>query len=171
LGAALGFTATSVALVGGPGDSGPVWSSTQVRERVATGDVAGAAEILGRPHRVEGEVVHGDHRGRELGFPTANLALSADPAVPADGVYSGWLVRADGERLPAAISVGSNPTFDGTERRVEAYVLDRDDLDLYGEHVAVEFAERLRGMERFESVDALLAQMSADVVAARAQVG
>ena len=98
-----------------------------------------AAAALGRPHRVEGPVVDGDHRGRELGYPTANLDLPGDVAIPADGVYAGWLTRADGTRLPAAISIGTNPTFDGTERRVEAYVLDRDDLELYGEHVAVDF--------------------------------
>ena len=114
---------------------------------VAEGDVAAAADALGRPHRVEGPVVEGDKRGRELGYPTANLALDADVAIPADGVYAGWLARADGERLPAAISIGTNPTFGGTVRRVEAYALDRDDLELYGERVGVEFAERLRPTE------------------------
>jgi riboflavin kinase / FMN adenylyltransferase len=163
------FAVESVELVGGAGF--PAWSSTQVRERVFAGDVVAAAEILGRPHRVEGEVVHGDHRGSELGYPTANLRTAPDAAFPADGVYAGWLVRAGGERLPAAISVGTNPTFDGADRRVEAYVLDRTDLDLYGEWVAVEFANRLRGMERFDSVDGLLVQMSADVAAARTLVG
>ena len=103
--------------------------------------MAGAARILGRPHRVEGVVVHGDHRGRELGYPTANLDPHPTGVVPADGVYAGWLVRPalpDGDgrrRLPAAISIGTNPTFDGTERRVEAYVLDRTDLELYGVEV------------------------------------
>jgi len=133
--------------------------------------VAGAAQILGRPHRVEGVVVHGDHRGRELGYPTANLACHPGSALPGDGVYSGWLVRADGQRLPAAISVGANPTFDGTERRAEAYVLDRTDLDLYGEQVGLDFAARLRPMLRFDSAADLLEQMAADVVAARSQVG
>ena len=172
LGRTYGFTVEVVGLVGRDGGPEvPVWSSTRVRRCVLEGDVAAAAQILGRPHRVEGEVVHGDQRGRELGYPTANVAVAAAAAVPADGVYSGWLVRADGERLPAAISIGTNPTFDGAERRVEAYVLDRTGLDLYGEQVAVEFAQRLRATERFDSVDALLVQMSADVATARAQVG
>ena len=151
------------------------WSSTWARELLAAGDVAGAARVLGRPHRIRGLVVRGDARGRTLGYPTANLGPDATGMVPADGVYAGRLVRlrhADGtrvaadepdRRLPAAISVGTNPTFDGVQRRVEAYVLDRDDLDLYGEEVAVELTERLRGMERFDSVDALLATMADDV--------
>ncbi|HEY0118709.1 MAG TPA: bifunctional riboflavin kinase/FAD synthetase [Cellulomonas sp.] len=151
------------------------WSSTWARELLAAGDVAGAARVLGRPHRIRGLVVRGDARGRRLGYPTANLGPDATGMVPADGVYAGRLVRlrhADGtlvgddepdRRLPAAISVGTNPTFDGVQRRVEAYVLDRDDLELYGEEVAVEFAERLRGMTRFDSVDALLATMADDV--------
>jgi riboflavin kinase/FMN adenylyltransferase len=112
--------------------------------------------------------VEGDKRGRELGYPTANLQLSDRAAVPADGIYAGWLVRASGERLPAAISIGTNPTFGGTTRRVEAYVLDRDDLELYGEHVAVDFVERLRDTLRFDGVDDLLAQMRTDVDQARA---
>ncbi len=151
------------------------WSSTWARELLVAGDVAGAARVLGRLHRVRGLVVQGDRRGRGLGYPTANLGPDAAGMVPADGVYAGWLVRlrhADGtpvaadepdRRLPAAISVGSNPTFDGVSRRVEAYALDRDDLELYGEQVAVEFEARLRGMERFESVDALLDTMADDV--------
>jgi riboflavin kinase/FMN adenylyltransferase len=151
------------------------WSSTWARELLAAGDVGGAARVLGRPHRVRGTVVHGDARGRAMGYPTANLGPDATGMVPADGVYAGRLVRlrhADGRPvgpddadrlLPAAISVGTNPTFDGHQRRVEAYVLDRDDLDLYGEEVAVELVERLRGMERFGSVDELLATMADDV--------
>jgi riboflavin kinase/FMN adenylyltransferase len=145
-----------------------VWSSTYVRQCLAEGDVVEAAAALGRPHRVEGPVVEGDKRGRELGYPTANLQLSDRAAVPADGIYAGWLVRASGERLPAAISIGTNPTFGGTTRRVEAYVLDRDDLELYGEHVAVDFVERLRDTLRFDGVDDLLAQMRTDVDQARA---
>jgi riboflavin kinase/FMN adenylyltransferase len=141
---------------------GDVVSSTQIRAWVAAGEVDAAARALGRAHLVEGPVVRGDGRGRGLGFPTANLALDAGIAVPADGVYAGHLVRADGERLPAAVSVGTNPTFDGVERRVEAYALDVD-IDLYDEHVMVEFAHRLRGQERFASVDDLVAQMAVDV--------
>jgi len=145
------------------------WSSSTVRRLVIAGDVSGAAEILGRPHRVSGTVVHGDHRGRELGYPTANLSQDASGLVPADGVYAGWLLRtdlpeADQDRtLPAAISIGTNPTFDGHQRRVEAYALDRTDLELYGENVSVELVERLRPTEKFDSVEALLEQMERDV--------
>ena len=143
------------------------WSSTYVRQCLAEGDVVAAAHALGRPHRVVGPVVEGDKRGRELGYPTANLSLDDDIAVPADGVYAGWLVRADGTSLPAAISVGTNPTFGGTVRRVEAYVLDRDDLELYGERVGVEFVERLRETITFDGVEPLVAQMALDVEQAR----
>jgi riboflavin kinase/FMN adenylyltransferase len=149
-------------------DGGPqVWSSTYVRTCLAGGDVEGAAEALGRPYAVTGEVVEGDRRGRELGFPTANLAVRA-VAVPADGVYAGWL-RADGDPLPAAISVGTNPTFDGVrDRRVEAHVLDRSDLDLYGRTVEVSFVARIRGMVRFERVEELVAAIGDDVLRTRA---
>ena len=147
------------------------WSSTYVRQCLAEGDVAAAAAALGRPHRVVGPVVEGDKRGRELGYPTANLALDDDVAVPADGVYAGWLVRADGTTLPAAVSVGTNPTFGGTVRRVEAYVLDRDDLELYGERVGVEFVQRLRETIAFDGVEPLVAQMALDVEQARRITG
>ena len=149
--------------------SGRRWSSTWVRELLAAGDVAGAAEVLGRPHETSGRVVHGDHRGRELGYPTANLAQSAEGMVPADGVYAGRLtVLPDGDVWPAAVSIGTNPTFDGVERRVEAYVLDRDDLDLYGRRVRVEYVSRLRPTLRFDGIDPLVAQMRDDVDRARA---
>ncbi len=147
------------------------WSSTYVRQCLAEGDVAGAAEALGRPHRVEGPVVEGDRRGRELGYPTANLELPPGTAIPADGVYAGWLTRADGTRLPAAISIGTNPTFGGTHRRVEAYALDRDDLELYGEHVAVDFLARLRETVTFDGVEPLLVQMAEDVARTRVLTG
>src|SRR5690242_16346765 len=153
---------------------GVTMSSSAIRDLVAAGDVAGAARGLGRPHRVEGVVVRGEHRGRALGFPTANLETAEHTAIPADGVYAGWLASLDAgeeaERWPAAISVGTNPTFDGRHRVVEAYALDRDDLDLYGVHVAVDFAARLRGMVRFDSVDALIDQMHVDSAEARALV-
>jgi riboflavin kinase/FMN adenylyltransferase len=163
LGAVHGFTTEGVALVGDPEDR---YSSTRTRGHVQAGEVEKAARVLGRPPHVEGFVVKGDERGKALGFPTANLACPADMAVPADGVYAGWLL-VDGERLPAAISVGTNPTFEGVDRRVEAYAIDRDDLDLYGREVSVEFVARLRGMERFDSVASLREQMAADVAAAR----
>lgn len=151
-------------------------SSAAIRERIVAGDVEGADEQLGRPHRVEGVVVRGYQRGRQLGFPTANVETSQHTAIPADGVYAGWLecvpmanlpALYQGERWPAAISVGTNPTFEGVPRTVEAYALDRDDLELYGVHVAVEFRARLRGNTRFDSIEALIAQIHADVDAAR----
>ena len=146
-----------------------MWSSTYVRMSLAAGDVAGAAEALGRPYAVRGVVVQGDQRGRELGFPTANVPTDAMTAAPPDGVYAGWLRRLDtGEVYPAAISVGTNPTFDGVrDRRVESYVLDRTDLELYGVEVEVSFVERLRGMVAFDSVEALVEQMNDDVDRAR----
>lgn len=146
------------------GDGGR-YSSTQVRTDLVAGDVEAAARILGRAHAVTGMVVRGAQRGRGLGYPTANLAQDATGFVPADGVYAGWLIRtARGDRrLPAAISVGTNPTFDGTTRTVEAYVLDRTDLDLYDETVVVQFTRRLRGNVRFESVNDLIEQMGHDV--------
>ncbi len=168
-GAAHGFETVGVALDGGP----QVWSSTYVRQCLATGDVAGAAEALGRDFTVRGVVVEGDKRGRELGYPTANVPIPPIDAAPADGVYAGWLTRRDtGERYPAAISVGTNPTFDGErDRRVESYVLDRDDLELYGVEVEVAFVERLRGMVKFEGIEALIETMHDDVRRAREVLG
>lgn len=160
-------------------DEGRRVSSTWVRELLDAGDVAGAAKLLGRSHSVRGEVVHGLKRGRDLGFPTANLSQALEGFVPAEGVYAGWLVDegipGDGTaeprssvRYPAAISVGTNPTFDDVDvRQVEAYVLDETDLDLYGHTVEVEFVERIRGMAAFDTVDALVAQMTHDVARVR----
>ena len=161
-----GFLVDGIALDGGP----QVWSSTYVRTCLSTGDVSGAAEALGRPFSVRGVVVEGDRRGRDLGFPTANVPTIASAATPADGVYAGWLRRCDtGETFPAAISVGTNPTFDGErQRRVESYVLDRTDLELYGVEVEVSFVERLRGMVRFDGVEALVETMHDDVARTRA---
>jgi riboflavin kinase/FMN adenylyltransferase len=138
--------------------SSKVFSSSWIRERIAAGDVEGAAEALGRPYRLEGTIVHGDHRGRELGYPTANLDVPPELAVPADGVYAGWL-----DDMPAAISIGTNPTFAGTGRRVEAYAIDRVGLDLYGAVVTLDFVARVRPMVTFDSVEALVAQMAKDV--------
>jgi riboflavin kinase / FMN adenylyltransferase len=168
-GAGHDFSVSAVALDGGP----QVWSSTYVRTCIAAGDVAGAAEALGRPYSVRGIVVKGDQRGRELGFPTANVPTEALDAVPPDGVYAGWLTRLDTtERFPAAISVGTNPTFEGVVgRRVESYVLDRTDLDLYGVEVQVEFVDRLRGMVAFTGIDPLIEQMHADVARTREVLG
>ena len=149
------------------------WSSTWVRELLAEGDVAGAAEILGRPHRLRGTVVHGDARGRTLGYPTANLGDDMTGVVPADGVYAGWMRRVDHPAdtpdgyLPVAISIGTNPTFDGASRRVEAHVPDRVDLELYGEVVVLEFVAHLRPTLRFDTVTELVAQMDDDVARTR----
>jgi riboflavin kinase/FMN adenylyltransferase len=170
LGEKYDFEAEGIPLVVGP-------SSSTIRELLAEGDVAGSARILGRPHRVDGVVVRGHQRGRALGFPTANLETPPHTAIPADGVYAGWLSALDDggtveQRWPAAISVGTNPTFDDVvQRTVEAYALDRDDLDLYGVHAAIEFGERLRGNVKFDSVDELVAAIRADVDQARRLAG
>ncbi|MFP3992581.1 bifunctional riboflavin kinase/FAD synthetase [Streptomyces sp. E11-3] len=148
--------------VRGEAGGGEPFSSTLTRRLVAEGDVAGAAEILGRPHRVEGVVVRGAQRGRELGFPTANVETLPHTAIPADGVYAGWL-HAAGEAMPAAISVGTNPQFDGTERTVEAYAIDRVGLDLYGLHVGVDFLAFVRGQLKFDSIEGLLEAIGDDV--------
>lgn len=148
-------------------------SSSWIRELLAGGDIERAARALGRPVEVRGEVVNGLKRGRELGFPTANVLPAGEIVVPADGVYAGWLHdRTSGERHPTAISVGTNPTFDDVHsRQIEAHVIDRDDLDLYGHDVAVEFVARLREMTAFAGLDALKQQIAADVDAARAVLG
>ncbi|MGP7960765.1 bifunctional riboflavin kinase/FAD synthetase [Sanguibacter sp. A247] len=167
LGAEHGF---EVVTVTDRGVAGGRWSSTAARRLLDEGDVARAAKILGRPHRLRAEVVHGDARGRTIGFPTANLSQEVEGLVPADGVYAGWLLRSGSgrdARLPAAVSIGTNPTFDGTQRRVEAYVLDRTDLDLYGEVVALDLVAHLRPTLRFDSVDTLVTQMNRDVARVR----
>ena len=159
------FDTHGVELDGGP----QVWSSTYVRTCLASGDVSGAAEALGRPFALRGTVVEGDRRGRELGYPTANVPVVGERAVPEDGVYAGWLRRLEGDPtlLPVAISVGTNPTFAGERaRRIESYVLPEaagDDLDLYGATVEVSFVARVRPMARFDDVDQLVEQMADDV--------
>lgn len=159
--------------------------STLIREALSVGDVERAAEHLGRPFRFAGIVRTGDRRGRELGFPTANLPVPPELACPLDGVYAGWVTRldeadahgrplapgAEPERWPAAISVGTNPTFDGVDRRVESYVLGRTDLELYGAPIAVDFVARIRGQIRFTGVAGLIAQMDDDVARCRALLG
>lgn len=137
-------------------------SSTWIRELLADGDVAHAALLLGHVPAVRGVVVHGAARGRELGFPTANLSPESEGLIPADGVYAGWLTDQD-RRYPAAVSVGNNPTFEGVpQKQVEAYVLD-EDLDLYGHTVDVAFVERIRGMVAYQGIEPLIAQIAADV--------
>lgn len=166
LGADLGFSVHGALLREG----GERISSTWIRRLlIAEGDAVTASELLGRPYRMRGIVVHGDARGRELGYPTANLAWEPGATVPADGVYAGWVLHR-GEAMPAAISVGTNPQFAGQERRVESFVMDRDDLSLYGDRIAVDFAVRLRPQATFPSLEAFLEQMGRDVTAARAAV-
>jgi riboflavin kinase/FMN adenylyltransferase len=125
--------------------------------------------MLGRPHEVWGPVVEGDHRGRELGFPTANVAVPPSIALPADGIYAGWYERPDGSVHPAALSLGRRPTFypDQPFSLLEAYLLEFDG-DLYGELAKVRFVAKLRDEARFDSVEALVEQMKADVAAAQA---
>ena len=172
LGRKFGFTVEAAPLVGdGRDESGPelasVFSSTYIRSCIDAGDVGAAAGALGRPHRLSGVVVRGDRRGRLLGFPTANLLTPPHAAVPADGVYAGWLLRdKDADRLPAAISIGTNPQFSGKDRRVEAFVLDFSD-DLYGESVSLDFIARIRETRRFDQVEMLVAQIESDVTRVR----
>jgi riboflavin kinase/FMN adenylyltransferase len=180
LGARWGFEAEAVPLYV---DGAHPLSSTYIRSCVEAGDVQAAAEALGRPHRLDGVVIRGDQRGRELGFPTANLRAEAYSAVPADGIYAGRVVRLDewgntrtqpGSEQDAvshvaAISVGTNPTFDGRHRSVEAFILDFDG-DLYGQNLGVEFLHHLRGMVKFDSIEDLVVQMEADVAQTRALV-
>jgi riboflavin kinase/FMN adenylyltransferase len=172
-----GFAVEAMSLVAEHHDSEFVtFSSTYIRSCVDAGDMVTAAEALGRPHRVEGVVVRGDGRGEALGFPTANVAPPMYSAIPADGVYAAWFTVlgpgpvsgtvAPGERYPAAVSVGTNPTFSGRTRTVEVFVIDAT-ADLYGQHVAVDFVARIRGQEKFGSVPDLVAAMNADTDRAR----
>ena len=166
LGRSFGFSVEGAPLVT---SNGTVFSSTYIRACVDAGDVSAAAGALGRPHRIEGVVVRGDGRGRELGFPTANLLCGRYAAIPADGVYAAWLARRD-HRYMAAVSIGTNPTFSGRERRVEAYVLDFDE-DLYGERVALDFVTHLREMRTYTGIAPLVAQIEQDVADTRAALG
>ncbi|TFV60211.1 UNVERIFIED_ORG: bifunctional riboflavin kinase/FAD synthetase [Bacillus sp. AZ43] len=171
-----GFAVEGVALASVESEEDVTISSTYVRACVAAGDMVSAAHALGRPHRVDGVVVRGDRRGRDLGYPTANVETPPFTAIPADGVYAGYLITRDPrsgasrERFPAAISVGTNPTFQGSRRTVEAFALDYDG-DLYGEHVGVEFVQRLRPMSAFPDVAALVAAIDQDVADTRSVLG
>ncbi len=173
MGADLGFEVQGLALVGSdsqPADALHTVSSTAIRAHLAAGDVRAAANMLGRPHEVRGTVEHGDKRGRELGFPTANLRIPDEIQLPADGIYAGWFERADGTVHPTAMSLGHRPTF--YERPEGAPLLECNLLDfsgdLYGEAVRVRFVERLRGEIKFDGIDPLIAQMAADVEQTRA---
>ncbi|MGN6695010.1 MAG: bifunctional riboflavin kinase/FAD synthetase [Aquihabitans sp.] len=169
----LGFTVEGLELVGAagtPAGNEAIVSSTAVRSLLAQGDVRGAAAMLGRPHEVRGVVEHGDKRGRELGFPTANLQIPDEIQLPADGIYAGWFERADGSVHATAMSLGHRPTF--YERPQGAPLLECNLIDftgdLYGEAVRVRFVERLRGEIKFDGIDPLIAQMAADVEQTRA---
>jgi len=169
LGARFGFSIDGVGLLA---EHDVTFSSTYIRSCVDAGDVEAASEALGRPHRVEGVVVRGDGRGRGLGYPTANIAPPMHSAIPADGVYAAWFTLlghgpcvgtvTPGKRCAAAVSVGTNPTFSGRTRTVEAFVLDTE-ADLYGQYVAVDFVVKLRGMERFDQVDELVQAIRGDI--------
>lgn len=172
LGPAAGFDVLGIDLVdaaGSPAANGQRVSSTAIRKALAEGDLSTATALLGRHHTVNGVVEHGDKRGgTELGFPTANVAVPDRILLPADGIYAGIFERADGTRLPAAISLGRRPTFyeSADVSLLEAYILDFDG-DLYGENVSVAFVEFLRGEVKFDTVDALIEQMNRDVGEAR----
>jgi riboflavin kinase / FMN adenylyltransferase len=162
LGRTFGFTVEEAPLISSA--DGVVFSSTYIRSCVDAGDVRAAAAALGRPHRLGGVVVRGDRRGREIGFPTANLMTHRYAAVPADGVYAAWMIRGGDHaaRLPASVSIGTNPTFSGRERRVEAYVLDFAG-DLYGERVSLDFVAHLREQRVYQGIEPLVAQIREDV--------
>ncbi|OOC06966.1 bifunctional riboflavin kinase/FAD synthetase [Amycolatopsis azurea] len=176
LGKRFGFVAHGAELQGllaqEQADNEITFSSTYVRSCIDAGDVVAASEALGRPHRLEGIVVRGDRRGHDLGYPTANLSTPRFAAVPADGVYSAWFTRSSdpGRRLRAAVSVGTNPTFSGRERTVEAFVLDIDE-DFYGQHVALDFVAKLRDQVRFPTSEGLVKQIDEDVARTREMLG
>ena len=148
-------------------EDGEVVSSTRIRKLIVEGNVEKARELLTRPHRLDGIVVHGEKRGREIGYPTANLGDLEHQTIPADGVYAGWLTVGI-DRWPAAISIGTNPTFAGIRgRQVEAYALDQVGLDLYTKAATIEFGWRLRDTLAFDGLEPLLVQMAKDCAKAR----
>lgn len=162
-GSGRGFSVGALPLDG----AGEPWSSTMIREALNAGDVERADTALGRAYQISGIVQHGDRRGGSMGFPTANVMPPRWQVIPADGVYAGWLSASDHASLPAAISVGTNPTFDGAERRIESYVIDRTDLDLYGETVTISFVARIRDQQKFDSAEQLVEVVHEDVAATR----
>ncbi|MFN8035741.1 MAG: bifunctional riboflavin kinase/FAD synthetase [Acidimicrobiia bacterium] len=170
MGTDLEFEVLGLGLVAPEGDRGHVpYSSTRVRAALVEGDVGDAARLLGRPHAVRGVVQHGDERGRAIGFPTANVAVPEEILLPADGIYAGTFVGPDRVERMAAISIGRRPTFHVEQpcSLLEAHVLDFDG-DLYGREVEVRFVERLRAEQKFDGVDALVAQIARDVDRTRA---
>jgi riboflavin kinase/FMN adenylyltransferase len=172
MGVELGFEVAGLPLVDARGvaaGDGEKASSTGIRHALVAGDLPRANELLGRPHEVRGVVAHGDARGRELGFPTANVSVPGDILLPADGIYAGWYERPDGAAHPTAISLGRRPTFyeEAHASLLEAHLLDFQG-DLYGEHAKVRFVARLRGEVKFDGVEALVAQIQLDCDQARA---
>jgi riboflavin kinase/FMN adenylyltransferase len=144
-----------------------VISSSRIRALVVTGKVEEARTLLSRPHRLDGVVVHGEKRGREIGYPTANLGNIEGQTIPADGVYAGWLTVGI-NFWPAAISIGTNPTFEGERgRQVEAYAIDQEGLELYDKNASIEFGWYLRPTLKFDSLEELLVQMKKDCDKAR----
>lgn len=172
MGAVHGFEVDGIELVASGAKSARSVSSTSIRDALAKGDLDDASRMLGRPHEVRGVVQEGDRRGRDLGFPTANVAVPSQMQLPADGIYAGWYVGADGTEHPAAISLGRRPTFydDQPASLLEAHLLDFSG-DLYGARAAVRFVARLRGEEKFQSVDDLVEQMKRDVARTREVLG
>jgi riboflavin kinase/FMN adenylyltransferase len=166
MGSRLGFAVEGVALLPQAAGSTAV-SSTAIRRALVDGDVVTAARLLGRDHEVRGPVAPGDQRGRTIGFPTANVAVARNRALPGDGVYAAWYVRPDGSTHPAAVNIGRRPTFyDNAEHSlVEAHLLDFSG-DLYNEQARVQFVARLRPEQRFDGIDALQAQLAADIAQA-----
>ena len=146
---------------------GSAISSSRIRALIVDGDVERANELLSRPFYLRGPVVHGEKRGRTIGYPTANLGLSENATIPADGVYAGWLTVGE-QRWQAAISIGTNPTFPGVRgRQVEAYAIDQVGLDLYDKEAKLEFAYRLRDTLKFDGLEPLLVQMKQDCIQAK----
>ncbi len=164
LGEQRGFGVEAIGLVD-LGD-GPV-SSSALRSQLAAGDVEVVARGLGRPFSLTGEVVHGEGRGRTIGIPTANVAVAEGRALPADGVYACWAGSEGGGRTPAVVNVGWRPTFAGPSRSVEAHLLVDDGPDLYGQRLTLEFVARVRGEQRFEGTEALVARIHEDIRMAR----
>lgn len=161
-----GFTVDAVGILR---DGEVAISASEIRRRLAEGDVEWAAGALGRPHVLEGPVVRGEGRGRSLGIPTANVEVPARMQLPANGVYAGY-VEVAGRRSPAATNVGVRPTFGGEHVTIEAHLLDVDE-DLYGRHAVVEFHHRLRGERRFSGPDELIGQIRADISQVRTLLG
>jgi riboflavin kinase/FMN adenylyltransferase len=172
MGADLGFEVAGLPLMDAAGQAAGAAdraSSTAIRHALVEGDLERAAAMLGRPHEVRGVVAHGDQRGRELGFPTANVSVPGAILLPADGIYAGWFQRADGSVHPAALSLGRRPTFyeEAHASLLEAHLLDFDD-DLYDEHVRVRFVAWIRGEAKFDSIEALVEQIARDCDETRA---